>query len=54
MVPHGIDGVHVHVKNKFHNEKVKLAKLELVALIHFHATISPRHSVMKLTMISYY
>jgi hypothetical protein len=52
MVTHGIDGVDVHVKNKFHNEKVKLAKLELVALIHFYATISPRHSVMKLTMIS--
>jgi hypothetical protein len=49
MVTHGIDGVDVHVKNKFYNEKVKLAKLDLVA---FHATISPRHSVMKLTMIS--
>jgi hypothetical protein len=29
------------------NEKVKLAKLELAALIHFHATISSQHSVMK-------
>jgi hypothetical protein len=38
MVTHGIDGVDVHVKNKFHNEKVKLAKLELVGLDPF-----PRH-----------
>jgi hypothetical protein len=52
MVTHGIDGVHVHVKNKFYNEKVKLAKLDLAALIHFHTTILPQHSVMKLMMIS--
>jgi hypothetical protein len=46
-----IDGVHVHVKGKFY-KRPDIRTLFGFGSVHFHTTISSRHSLMKLTMIS--